>query len=65
MGKKKRLKELRRLAERTTQHLPDVTIEQSKIKTINTQGTVRLGECTKGAYKALKKGKVRRTTDSV
>lgn len=61
MGKAKRLKAARRLAERTTEHLPDhKLICLDKVKTLNTAGTLRLGECTKGAYKALKKGKVKR-----
>lgn len=54
MGKAKRLKEARRLAERTTEHLPD-----AKYDTV-TRTTRQLGECTKGAYRALKKGKVQR-----
>lgn len=61
MGKKKHLKQLRRLAERTTQHLPDHKLMcLDKVKTLNTAGTLRLGECTKGAYKALKRNKVKR-----
>ncbi|AIM40707.1 hypothetical protein N22_005 [Idiomarinaceae phage 1N2-2] len=61
MGKAAKLKELRRLARRTTKHLPEHELTANdRVKTINTQGTQRLGECTRGAYKALKKGKVRR-----
>lgn len=60
MGRKAKLKKLRRDAERYTQHLPDYATKSSKVKTIGTQGTVQLGECTRGAYKALKRGKVRR-----
>lgn len=54
MGRKAKLKELRRLAERATAHMPD-----EKYDTV-TRTTKRLGECTKGAYKALKKNQVQR-----
>ena len=64
MGKAKRLKAARRLAERTTEHLPDHKLVcRDTIKTINTSGTLRLGECTKGAYKALKRNKVQRLSE--
>lgn len=43
----KQAKRLRRQAKQYTQHLPDVIYT----------GT-RLGECTRGAYKALKRGRV-------
>lgn len=62
MGRKKRLKELRRLAERTTAHLPVEKYDEQKapVQTLGTKSTRRLGECTKGAYKALKRNKVER-----
>lgn len=60
MGRKSKLKELRRLAERTTKHLPEYVTKSSQVKTLNTMGTVTLGECTKGAYKALKRNRVKR-----
>lgn len=62
MGKKKRLKELRRLAERTTDHLPSEAYREQKapVQTLGTKPTRKLGECTKGAYKALKRGKYER-----
>lgn len=46
----KQAKRLRRKAEKCTEQLPTQTYIKSKTK--------RLGECTKGAYKALKKGRV-------
>ncbi len=42
----KKAKQLRRRARRLTQHLNEAEYIEGK--------TVRLGECTKGAYKALK-----------
>ena len=57
MGRKSKLKAIRRDAERYTAHLPDITYHDGK--TIKT-GAVILGECTRGAYKALKRGKVRK-----
>lgn len=64
MGKAKRLREARQLARRTTEHLPEHKLESNdKVKTISTSGTQRLGECTRGAYKALKRGKVRIVKD--
>jgi hypothetical protein len=48
----KAAKKLRRLAEKYTQHLPELSYHDQKTK--------RLGECTKGAYKALKNGGVQR-----
>ena len=49
MGKATKLKKLRRLAERATKHLDAETYTEAP--------TRKLGECTKGAYKALKSGK--------
>ena len=43
----KAAKRLRRQAKQYTQHLPEVTYSGN-----------RLGECTKGAYRALKRGRV-------
>lgn len=43
----KKAKLLRRQAKQYTQHLPEVTYKEG-----------RLGECTKGAYRALKSGRV-------
>ena len=63
MGKKSKLKELRRLAERTTKHLPEYVTKSPTVKTLNTMGTITLGECTKGAYRALKRGKVRKVIE--
>lgn len=48
----KRAKALRRQARQYTQHLPEVTYHDG-----------RLGECTRGAYQALKAGKVRRVVE--
>ena len=44
----KKAKALRKQARKYTQHLPDVEYTETV--------TARLGECTKGAYKALKSG---------
>jgi hypothetical protein len=44
----KKAKQLRKRARELTQHLPEQTYRQAP--------TIRLGECTKGAYKALKTG---------
>lgn len=61
MGRKAKLKKLRRAAEKYTKHLPDYELKApDKVKALNTKGTQVLGECTRGAYKALKRGKVRR-----
>ena len=46
----KQAKRLRRKAEGYTGHLPDSAYIKTKQN--------RLGECTRGAYKALKKGRV-------
>lgn len=43
----KKAKALRRQAKQYTQHLPEVAYKDGK-----------LGECTKGAYRALKRGRV-------
>ena len=48
----KKAKALRRQARQYTQHLPDVAYAHG-----------RLGECTRGAYQALKAGKVRRVVE--
>ena len=60
MGKAAKLKKLRRLAERATQHLPGelYTEQRAPVQTLGTKPTRKLGECTKGAYKALKRGRV-------
>lgn len=42
----KKAKKLRRQAKQYTKHLPDTTYTETV--------TARLGECTRGAYKALK-----------
>ncbi len=47
----KKAKQLRKRARELTKHLPDIDYRQEQ--------TVRLGECTKGAYKALKTGDYR------
>lgn len=62
MGKAAKLKKLRRLVERTTAHLPAEKYDEHKapVQTLGTKPTRRLGECTKGAYKALKRNKVER-----
>lgn len=46
----KKAKAVRRRAKELTAHLPDHS-------TINDGKTKRLGECKRGAYKALKEGK--------
>jgi len=46
----KKAKQIRRRAKKLTQHLPDIGYTQTK--------TTRLGECTRGAYRALKSGRV-------
>jgi len=46
----KKAKALRKRARNATQHMPDLAYETGK--------TLRLGECSRGAYKALKKGAV-------
>ena len=45
----KKAKQLRKRARELTEHLPEQNYRNGK--------TVLLGECTKGAYKALKTGK--------
>jgi len=52
MGRAAKLKKVRRRAEELTKHLP----------AYERDGT-RLGECTRGAYKALKRGKFRRVEE--
>lgn len=47
----KKAKAIRRKAKQLTGHLPDVSQRKDG-------GTVMLGECKKGAYKALKRGVV-------
>lgn len=46
----KRAKAIRRKAEKYTEHLPELSIKSNGKTTV-------LGECKRGAYKALKKGK--------
>lgn len=53
----KKAKQLRQQARRRTQHLLDCTYTET--------GTTRLGECTRGAYKALKSGKFKVLQESV
>ena len=52
----KKAKKLRRQADKYTPHLDHTRYIPGK--------TARLGECTKGAYRALKSGKVRSGFDS-
>lgn len=53
----KKAKQLRQHARRRTQHLPDHSYTETP--------TTRLGECTRGAYKALKSGKFKLAAESV
>lgn len=50
----KQAKRLRRQARKYTEHLPEVAYTDN-----------RLGECTKGAYKALKRNRVADRRESV
>ena len=53
----KKAKALRKQAKRYTPHLPDYAYSQTP--------TTRLGECTRGAYKALKRNRLSDRRDQV
>lgn len=58
MGRATKLKALRKTARESTKHLASETYEQKHTITQR-----KLGECTKGAYRALKAGRVKVVTE--
>lgn len=52
----KKAKQIRRRAKELTSHLPELTIKDIDSNRLTKQSV--LGECQRGAYKALKKGRV-------
>ena len=52
----KKAKQIRRRARELTAHLPELSRKEVKSNRLTKQSV--LGECQRGAYKALKKGRV-------
>lgn len=52
----KKAKKIRRRAKELTEHLPEITRKEVESNRLTKQSV--LGECQRGAYKALKKGRV-------
>jgi len=60
----KKARKLRQQARKYTPHLPEVSYQDHvRVACLMPTESVRLGECTRGAYRALKSGAYRRVVE--